>query len=162
MTIVLTDEEIAGLLAERKVLPPDHRTRIEVRPKRGHKERELDVEGDAGNRFRLVIRQGNIDPFDFSVILMYCPVDTNQVFRLRRYNGRSHEHTNKIEGETFYDFHIHSATARYQDSGMREDSYAERSDRFADVGAAIDCMLADCGFDRTNLQTSIFDEGASS
>ena len=161
MTVALTDEEIAALLRERKALPPDYRTRIEARPKRGHKERELDVQGDAGNRFRLVIRQGAVDPFDFSIILMYCPAGTNQVFRLRRYNGRSHEHTNRIEGETFYAFHIHMATARYQESGMREDSYAEASDRFADVAGAIDCMLADCGFDRTNLQTTLFDEGAA-
>lgn len=89
---------------------------------------------------------------------MYCPRDTNQLFRLRRHNGRSHEHTNKIEGDKFYEFHIHIATERYQDLGVREDSYAEPTDRFTDLGGAIDCLLADCGFDRRNLQTSIFGE----
>lgn len=161
MTVVLTDNQIGGLIAERKVLPHDYRSRIQVRPKRGHKERELDIKGETGNDFRLIMRQSSVDPLDFSVILMYCPSDTNQVFRLRRNNGRSHEHTNRIEAGTFYDFHIHMATERYQDSGTREDSYAEPTDRFTDLGSAVDCMLADCGFDLTNLQTSIFDEEAT-
>jgi hypothetical protein len=29
---------------------------------------------------------------------------------LRRCNGKSHEHTNIIESDKFYDFHIHTAT----------------------------------------------------
>jgi hypothetical protein len=44
---------------------------------------------------------------------------------LRRHNGKSHEHTNQIEAGAFYDFHIHRATERYQELGMREDAYAE-------------------------------------
>jgi hypothetical protein len=54
---------------------------------------------------------------------------------LRRHNGRSHEHTNQIEASTFYDFHIHMATERYQELGMREDAYAEATDRFGDMTA---------------------------
>lgn len=154
---MLTDSEIASLLAERKALPHDFAVRIQVKPKRGHKERELEVEGDGGNRFRIVVRQAAANPLDFSAILMYCPRDTNQVFRLRRHNGRSHEHTNTLEGETFYDFHIHLATERYQELGVREDSYAQPTDRFTDLGGAVDCLLADGGFDRASLQTSIFD-----
>jgi len=52
------------------------------------------------------------------------------------------------------------ATERYQELGAKEDSYAEPTDRFTDLGGAIDCLLADCSFDRTNLQTSIFGEEA--
>lgn len=161
MTIVLTDEEIAALLAERKPLPPDYQTRIQTKLKRGHKERELEIKGDAGNDFRLVVRQSASNPFDFSVILIYCPLGTNQTFRLRRCNGRSHEHTNVLERVTFYDFHIHMATERYQELGTKEDSYAEPTDRFSDLGGAVDCPLADGRFDRANLQTTIFDEEAT-
>ena len=51
---------------------------------------------------------------------------SNRVFRLRRYNGKSHEHTNPIEKEIFYDFHIHTATERYQVlENKKEDTYAE-------------------------------------
>ena len=85
---------------------------------------------------------------NFSVILGVLPVDTNQLFRLRRYNGKTHEHKNKIEGEKFYDFHIHMATERYQrESGQAEDSYAKTTDRFADLHTALQCMQADCNFD---------------
>jgi len=72
---------------------------------------------------------------------------SNVLFRLRRYNGRSHQHTNRIEGNTFYDFHIHMATERYQVAGYEEYHYAETTDRFADLGGAIRCMIQDCAFE---------------
>lgn len=146
MPVQLNDGEIARLLRESKHLPNDFRARIKPRPKRGHTERELDVTGANGSAFRLIIRQSLANPLDFSIILGYRPPTTNQPLRLRRYNGRSHEHTNPIEGETFYDFHIHMVTERYQDLGMREDTFAERTDRYADLEGALRCMLADCGF----------------
>ncbi len=148
MAIRLSDGDISRLLAERKPLPADYRERIQTKPKRGHKERELDVTGADGSQFRLILRQSEFNPLDFSVILAYRPPRKNQIFRLRRYNGRSHEHTNTLESETFYDFHVYTATERYQDeSGLREDSRAEPTTRFADFRGAIRAMLEDCGFD---------------
>lgn len=160
MAIRLNDTEISHLLAERKPLPPDYRERIQTKPKRGHKERELDVKGADGSEFRLILRQSEFNPLDFSVILAYRPPKTNQLFRLRRYNGKSHEHTNTLEGRTFYDFHVHTATERYQDeSGLREDAYAEPTNRFADFHGAIRCMLGDCGFDvPPDTQGTLFEE----
>jgi hypothetical protein len=140
----LTDKEIKGLLAEPKPLPADYQRRLVARPKRGHSEVALDVNGENGSDFRIVVRQSLVNPLDFSVILGYCPPNSNQVVRLRRYNGKSHEHTNTMERETFYDFHIHQATQRYQASGNREDTFAEPTDRYADVRGAIDCLIADC------------------
>ena len=125
----------------------DYRKRLVLREKRGHKERELDVNGLGGNQFRLILRQSIFNHLDFSIILAYLPKNTNQVFRLRRYNGKSHEHTNQIEKNTFYDFHIHTATERYQDLGAREDAFAEPTKRFSDFHSALGCMLEDCGFD---------------
>jgi hypothetical protein len=146
MPVRLTDVEMARLVAERKVLPDDYRRRLQARAKRGHKEQELDVRGTEGSEFRLILRQSMRNALDFSVILAYLPPRTNQIFRLRRYNGKSHEHTNVIEGETFYDFHIHVATERYQGLGMREDSFAEVTERFGDYDGAIRAVLTDCGF----------------
>ena len=81
------------------------------------------------------------------------------LFRLRRYNGKSHEHTNRLEGRTFYEFHIHTATERYQDSGLREDAFAEPTTRLADFVGAVACALDDCGFDRPQPpQPSLFRE----
>lgn len=114
MVDILSDKDIEGLIKEKKPLPDDYKTKIMVRPKRGHKERELDVNGEDGNEFRLILRQSLFNTLDFSVILAYRPPQSNILFRLRRYNGKSHEHTNPIEGKTFYEYHIHHATERYQ------------------------------------------------
>ena len=147
MAAIFSDEEISRLIQERKPLPDDYRTKIQVRPKLGHKERELDIKGADGGEFRLILRQSIFNPLDFSIILAHRPPKSNQLFRLQRYNGKSHEYTNLIEGETFYDFHIHRATEKYQEMGAREDTFADPTDRFADFQEAIACMLKDCGFE---------------
>jgi hypothetical protein len=159
MAAIFSDQDISRLIQERKPLPTDYRTKIQTRPKSGHKERELDVESVAGEDYRLILRQSIFNPLDFSVILAYRPPNSNQLFRLQRYNGKSHEHTNPIEGETFYDFHIHQATERYQEIGAREDTYAKPTDRFADFQQAIKCMLKDCGFEMPlDSQGRLFEE----
>ncbi|MFA4859257.1 hypothetical protein [Methanoregula sp.] len=146
MTIQLTDEKIGSLLAEKKILPEDFFSPQKLKTKHGHKEYERDITGENGSDFRLIFRQSDLNPLDFSVILVYVPKGSNQQFRLRRYNGKSHEHGNHIEKNKFYEFHIHTATERYQQSGYREDTYAEETDRYADYRGAIECMLNDCGF----------------
>ena len=159
MAAIFSDQDISHLIQERKPLPDDYRTKIQTRPKFGHKERELDIKGVDGGDYRLVFRQGILNPLDFSIILVYRPPKSNQLFRLQRYNGKSHEHTNPIEGETFYDFHIHQATERYQEIGAREDTYAKPTDRFADFQQAITCMLKDCGFEMPlDSQGHLFEE----
>jgi len=147
VAIILTDTGIADLLAEPKPLPVDYQSRLQLRAKSGHKERELDLTGRTGSNFQIIVRQSLFNSLDFSVILGYVPPGSNVLFRLRRYNGRSHEHTNRIEGNTFYEFHIHTATERYQTAGYDEDHYAETTDRFADLGGAIRCLLQDCAFE---------------
>jgi len=147
MAVRYSDQEIEELISERKPLPQNYPSCIQLKPKAGHKEYKLAVEGDDGNDFRLIFRQSRRNPLDFSIILGILPTNTNQLFRLRRYNGRSHEHTNSIEKQKFYDFHIHAATERYQDAGAPEEGYAEPTDRFADFHSALQCMLDDCGFD---------------
>jgi hypothetical protein len=146
MPTQLTDAEIRALLEEPKQLPDDYRQQIRTRPKRGHEERELDLKGNSGSEFRLILRKSMFNPLDFSIILAYQMPGTTQLFRLRRYNGKSHEHTNSLEGQTFYEFHIHTATKRYQELGAREDSFAESTVRFADFAGALRCMFEDCRF----------------
>jgi len=141
-----TDSEIQQLLAERKLLPDEYRKKLKPREKRGHREAELSIAGAASVEFRLIARQNSLNVLDFSLILAVCPAGSNQLFRLRRHNGKSHEHTNQIEANTFYDFHIHMATERYQELGMREDAYAEATDRFGDFDSALHCLMEDCGF----------------
>jgi len=128
------------------VLSSSPLSRVRQRAKAGHKESDIDFVGADGSAFRVVLRQSIHNVMDFSAILAHSPKSSTQVLRLRRYNGKSHEHTNKIERQTFYDFHIHMATERYQLSGLREDAYAEVTSRYADLRGAFACMLEDCGF----------------
>lgn len=147
MAIQLTDAEIISLLSEPKALSFDYQSRLQLRAKTGHKERELDITGASGSEFQIIVRQSAFNPLDFSVILGYSIPQSSVLFRLRRYNGRSHEHTNRIEGITFFDFHIHTATERYQEAGYAEEHYAEITNRYADLSGAIQCLLQDCGFE---------------
>ena len=147
MAIQLTDAEIISLLSEPKGLPSDYQSRLQLRAKTGHKERELDITVVSGSEFQIIVRQSVFNPLDFSVILGYSMPKSSVLFRLRRYNGRSHEHTNRIEEVTFYDFHIHTATERYQEAGYAEEHYAETTDRYVDLGGAIQCLLQDCAFE---------------
>ncbi len=121
----------------------DWKKRTRLKPKRGHAERQYDLNGGAGNEFRLILRQNQINVLDFSIILAVRIPKSAQFFRLRRYNGKSHEHTNIIENVTFFDFHIHVATERYQDMGTREDAFAELTDRYGDFHGAIECLIDD-------------------
>jgi hypothetical protein len=159
MAAKYSDLNVEALLQERKPLTLDYRAKIQLREKRGHKEQEMEIQSAEGNQFRLILRQSNFNVLDFSIILAYCPAGSNQMFRLRRYNGKSHEHSNPIESNKFYSFHIHTATERYQELGMREDTYAEPSGRFSDFNSALSCMLCDCGFDvPEDPQRKLFEE----
>ena len=146
MAVFYTDDEIEALVGERKPLPADWQDRARLKAKRGHEEQALDFSGDVRTRFRLILRKSRINRLDFSIILAVLVLQSTQVFRLRRYNGRSHEHTNRIENETFYDFHIHFATERYQDLGAREDAYARPTNRYGTFRGALECLLTDASF----------------
>ena len=159
MAVMYLDQEIELLIQERKPAPADWSNRIRLSPKRGHEERQLDLMGDEGSEFRLIFRQNKINPLDFSVILAVRVPSSSQIFRLRRYNGKSHEHTNHIEDVTFYDFHIHFATERYQERGTREDAYAERTDRYGDFHGALRCLINDANIEiPSEIQFNLFEE----
>ncbi len=149
MAVTYTDSEIAALVRERKPLSQDWRRKLSFRGKgkRGELEARVDCTGDGGNAFRLILRRNAVNHLDFSVIMAVQVPQSNQLFRLRRCNGKSHEHTNHIEGDKFYDFHIHAATARYQEIGSREDTYAEVTDEYGDFDGAVDLMVRDGAFD---------------
>jgi hypothetical protein len=154
----LTDTQIQALIEEPKPLPPNMAARLRPRPKRGHKERDLELTGATGSRFKLILRESLHDPLDFSVILAYRPRGSFIWLRIRRYNGKSHEHSNGIEHERFYDFHIHTATERYQAmDGVAADSFAAITDRYTNFQGALDCMLQDCRFETPpNPQLALF------
>ncbi len=146
MAVTFTDQEIVTLMDERKTLPTNWPAQVNLRSKLGHKECSINIEGESGSAFRLILRQNRIIWADFSIILALLIPQSNQMFRLRRCNGKSHPHTNHIEGDFFYDFHIHMATERYQSMGSREDTFAEVTTEYSDFSGALHCMLKDGNF----------------
>ena len=147
MSITYTDEQISNLIQEPKSLPKDYKTHLALREKRGHHEQNYTIQGQDENEFQIILRQSTSNPLNFSAILAVTVPGTNRVFRLRRYNSRTHAHSNHLEKNGFaYRCHIHQATARYQEAGSDEESFAESTDRFSDLGGALDCMFKDCGF----------------
>ena len=147
MNIDYTDSEIQALIAEEKVLPTGFfHTLINLKPVNKHVESKLSIVGSNGNHFVVILRKNRINSLDLSVILSVEKPNSNQVFILRRYNGKSHPHTNRIEGNRFYNFHIHEATERYQLRGMNPEGYAYETDRYNNFEEAILCLLSDCGF----------------
>jgi hypothetical protein len=144
--IILTDKRIGELLAEAKNVPDGLRSSVRPMAERnGHRHKEFEVECDSDSLFFIKLRQLCANPLDFSVILAYQLPGLHTLFRLRRYNGK-HYHTNHLERERFYGFHIHTATERYQTAGFRSDHFAQRTDKYWNLESAIQCMLTDCGF----------------
>lgn len=143
--MILDDARIAALIEELKptvepaVLSPTRR-------KSAHREAQHTVETEAGSSFRLIVRQSTFDPLDFSVVLGYKLPESNRVFLLRRHNGSSHDHPNRLENTTVRGFHVHIATERYQIAGYKEDGYAEPTNAYADLAGAIRQMLTVANF----------------
>ena len=108
----------------------------------------------------MIFGQSSGNPLDFSIILAVRPPQSNQFFRLRRYNGKSSERTNHIEGENFYDFHVHLATERYQNLGTREVAYAESTERYSDFCGAVQRLIDDVNLEISpEAQSGLFGEG---
>ena len=149
MEVFLTDKEIQDLFNERKqmTIAPDELFR-NMKEKRGHKGSDHLIPHPDGSSFIIKVRISNENSLDFSAILGYSPPKSTKVFLLRRYNGKSHEHKNKLESENgFYDFHIHTATERYQREGTKEEFFAEITVRYSTVQEALNCLIADCNVD---------------
>lgn len=142
--VTFDDREIGDLIEMPKAQAGTRRGLPRLRRKRGHVEAQADYRGTGETEFKAVLRRSSSNPMAFSAILMVRVPKSNRWFRLRRYNG-SHWHRNRIEGNRFRDFHIHTATERYQLAGLREDAYAEPTDRFSSYEGAVDCLLQDAG-----------------
>lgn len=152
---LLRDTEIQALLQEPKMLPKNWQSLFQLKEKSNfqHAEREFEITGQNGGKFRVILRQNKINVFDFSIILMFEDED-RQEYRLLRYNGKHpSEHTNNWEKHHGHPdckfspaFHIHRATERYQEDGYAIDGYAEVTHDYYDFKSALDCFLKDNNF----------------
>ena len=97
MEFFITDIEIDALIKEEKRIDqPIADFGRKLKEKKGHKEFDLIVERSDHSAFKIIVRQSIENPLDFSAILGFIPQKKSEVFLLRRYNGKSHEHKNKI------------------------------------------------------------------
>ena len=144
MASIVSDQRIRALIEERKVLPNNWRSDL-------FRKKNLVVIGENGNEFRIIVRQNDSRPADFSVILTVR--ESNREFRLRRYNGWTNPHRNRLEKEEIDGFHIHFATERYQRIGLNEDTYAQTTGRYSDFSGALQCLIADANFEEPAQQT---------
>lgn len=153
MAVIYTDDEIEALIEERKPVTPRQVLRmmsISYHGEGGTEQIQVNVQGNYGNNFRVILRQNQFNALDFSVVLAVQPRQGERLFRLRRYDGK-HWHTNHLESkgrnkDKFYDFHIHTATERYQKNNLPHDGYAEVIKRYHDIHGAIIHMLGDAKF----------------
>ena len=158
MKINLNNREIQELMAEEKKIHLEFEELFSrMKDKNGHKEFDYTIPREDGSSFYLKLRQNRKNPLDFSAILGYSPKELNTVFKLIRYNGKSHEHRNVLEKEdAFYDFHIHRATERYQLAGRKEEFFAEVTDRYSNLRGALRCLIDDCNVSlKENPQRSL-------
>ncbi len=149
----LTDQQISELIAEIKQLPSGFRQTLlqKMKEKGVHRQSEVRVDGRQGHVFYITVRQSILNPLDFSVILSCELQEKPDVsrektgrFHLRRYNGKSHLHTNKLDGDRFRDFHVHYATERYQAAGYAEESYAQPAESYSSLGDALQRLIEEC------------------
>ena len=157
---ILSDAQIKALIEERKPFPSHLVPLGPLMERNKHERKDFRIPVPSGNEFVVFIRKSVINMLDFSVVLGYQLPHVHTVFRLRRYNGKSHQHTNVLENETFYDFHIHTATEKYQRPGFREDHHAVTTSGYSDLRGAIDCLLNECGFRVSIEESPLFTGGA--
>ncbi len=147
----LTDEQIQDLIDEPKRIDcstasllgtmKNKSGRASSHFQNSHQFPRVDGEGD----WFIYLRRNRLNPLDFSCGLGFIPQGRKQAFMLRRYNGKSHEHTNRLEKQNpFYDFHIHQATERYQTSSYDDAHYATATNAYFDLASAFKCLMDDC------------------
>ena len=146
MSDTISDDRIESLISERKMLPPDWTQQFDRFKDRDDRyEAEVDFVGAAGTHFRIIARRSRVRMDSFSVILMAI-LPENPEFRLLRYDGSNHNHTNHVEDNRIVrQPHIHRATQRYQEAQRQlpHDGYAEPTDRYQDLPGAWECFSSD-------------------
>lgn len=135
------------MLQEKKYLPIDYLSKLRLKHKssRQHEEKEIKIFGEMGNHYYIILRKNSIDPLDFSIILRYQD-DKGIRYNLVRYNGK-HHHTNRLECNSFREFHIHKATQRYQENGFDIETFAESTKEYGSYNEAMKCFLSDLNFE---------------
>ena len=148
---MFTEAEITALMSEQKSLSDGWREGSPILTKRDDRQRSIELSGVDGHEFVVIGRQHQADRRNFSLVLALLVLDgRRRLFRLRRYDGSSHRHCNRIERERLIGCHIHQATERYQlYANTSEDGFAVATDRYSDLRAAWQCLIDDANLSAT-------------
>ena len=141
-TEILTDAQINSLIAmPKRVENPGAKTRTEGK----HTRRDYRVQSEDGkHEFALFVRQSTVLPEGFSAGLRWL-AKSGEAVMLARFNGPSHPHSNKLEGERFeFKCHVHQATERYLAAGKKGEGYAEPSKEYKTLNGALHCLVKRC------------------
>ncbi|MFT8276129.1 DUF6978 family protein [Kerstersia gyiorum] len=148
--MILTDEEIARLIAMPKVVSnPRARQKIQKKSMRINYTALAD-----GALFEIYVRQNQLVASAFSCGLIYQSQSGERV-TLMRCNGSDHPHGNPLEGVSTIGVccHIHMATQRYMEIGRKAEHYAEPTDAYSDVTGALLTLMERCNI--TGLETRV-------
>ena len=162
---ILSDDDIRDLIEIKKVSSRKIDARYLKMGGLGQRKANFEVQGVDGSRFKVKIRQSSVNLLDFSIILSFCSSTTNRVYNLRRYNGNSHKHINKIEGNVIdHKFHKHIATERYLRRGFRIEGFANETDEYHTIEECLivfqrDCNIVEGNTSVTRLQEFDKDDG---
>lgn len=161
----ITDDDIQKLISCPKEVtnPRARRKQIDGFERLDYQLKSID---EADYEFSIFIRR-NLRPEmdnDFSCGITWCSPGGEKLI-LKRYNGSSHLHGNKIEKEQIgKGFHIHTATERYIRANLKAEGFAASTSRYKTVDGALDCLVKDCNVaglattaDITN-QLGLFDD----
>ena len=79
-----------------------------------------------------------------------------ETLTLKRYNGSSHNHPNKLENVKLgYNCHIHIATEKYILANRKAEGFAEVTDRYDSLEGALHCLVNDCKISGINTLPDI-------
>ena len=146
--MIYTDDQIEELISKLKVFDGNV---PKMKNDNGSNRLSIEIKIDQNETFYVKLRQNTVadNPNasqDFSAILAYEDKrNKDGGVILRRYNGSSHKHQNKIEGNVIeYVTHRHEATERYQLLHDKIDGYAVTDDRFTDLTGAYQLLKKEC------------------
>jgi hypothetical protein len=135
MPEIVTDAHLTTLRALAKSI-----TNPRARPKDVEQMRRRNFEVvslDGHQRFAVYTRLNLLMASDYSAGIRWIRPSGDEV-PLARYNGPSHEHTNRIERDRMsFQTHVHLATERYQQAGYKTDGFARAINDYQDIDSAL-------------------------
>lgn len=145
----LTDEKIDLLLKmTKRVTNPKAREVSDA----NHLKRDYTVESEDGaENFVLFLRQNKTVQEDFSCGLRWIAPGSEGLI-LVRYNGPSHLHPNRLEGNMLeFVPHIHRVTERYVQGNLKPEGFAEPTSKYTTMSGALHELVNDLNI--TGLDT---------